>query len=314
MLTCKMISRTLCTIQAAVMILAVTTHALAPWQLHPVAPSHQHPLLSATGTFSCENTDWLAEKHGEGVVGKIGRREALSSILPTSTLLLAPAEASALPFPLWKAERRQLELCIVTVLRTRYFAASCASAINDGIKRRRERPEENGTTDAIKKSYLQARLGAKALLTGKVGSGATTTVYDLASLQLKECLTDGLAWYSEMSKEGRLPEGGNFRVRKMLLEAAAEDIVESLASCVEFDGLETTQDPSPRSSLTLSMYTEEKATFVGRMLAERTVPSCDGFVNCFGPEVRAKCERYIRINYDGEAPPLQQPLVSPFSE
>ena len=82
----------------------------------------------------------------------------------------------------------------------------------------------------------------------------------------------------------------------------AQDIVESLAAVVEFDGLDNTQDPSPRSSLALSMYNDSKGIYVKRLLLERTVPNCVKFVNCFGSDRRVYCERYIRSTYPNEVP------------
>merc|ERR1712238_434371 len=134
--------------------------------------------------------------------------------------------------------------------------------------------------------------GAKAAVTGKVGGGANTRVFNLASLELKDCLTDGKWWFARENKD-------NIR-KQSSLDTVAENIVESLASIVEFDGLETTQDPSPRSSLTLSMYNSQKAIFVQRMLGERVVPLIDDIIVLFGPEAKAQSELFIREYYPTE--------------
>ena len=91
--------------------------------------------------------------------------------------------------------------------------------------------------------------------------------------------------------------------QKILIQDASEEIIESLAAVVEFDGLDNTQDPSPRSSLALSMYSDSKAIFVKRLLLERTVKNCDIFVNAFGTEKRLYCERYVKSTYPNELPP-----------
>jgi len=82
-----------------------------------------------------------------------------------------------------------------------------------------------------------------------------------------------------------------------------DDLIEALASIVEFDGLETTQDPSPRSSLTLGQFNDRKAKFVSRMLSERIVPLTQELIDYFGAETRAQCEAYVREYYRSELPP-----------
>ena len=76
---------------------------------------------------------------------------------------------------------------------------------------------------------------------------------------------------------------------------------------MEFDGLETTLDPSPRSSLMLGKYTNQKAQFVTRMLKERVIPSCDALVRCFDGEARERSMRYLRENFYNELPPPPPP-------
>ena len=95
------------------------------------------------------------------------------------------------------------------------------------------------------------------------------------------------------------------------MEQLRTDLVESLASVVEFDGLETTQDPSPRSSLTLAQFTENKGIFVKRMLMERTIPLTESIVRLFGSGTRAQCEAYIRQYYSNEIPQQRtKPLLA----
>jgi hypothetical protein len=133
-------------------------------------------------------------------------------------------------------------------------------------------------------------LGAKAMVAEKhkVGGGASGRVYSLAGLQIKECLDD-LKYYATSSKQ---------------MDQYKDDLVEALASLVEFDGLETTQDASPRSSLTMGMYNSQKAVFVRRTLAERVTPLTQAIVGLFGPDVRVLCEGYVRQYYPSELPPI----------
>lgn len=196
------------------------------------------------------------------------RRIVLSTI---SGLMIGGSSPSAVHALFSSDDRRQLELCIVTVLRVSYWAETLATTLQSSSE-----PQP---------AYLEARLGAKAVLTGRVGGGANNRVYNLSTLQLRGCLDDAVSYG-----------------KKQELQQLRQDLLESLAAVVEFDGLETTQDPSPRSSLMLSMYKPEKATFVKRMLSERFVPTSQAFVDAFGPTVRAQCEAYIRDTYPNEVP------------
>jgi len=79
-----------------------------------------------------------------------------------------------------------------------------------------------------------------------------------------------------------------------------DDLIESLASIVEFDGLETTQADSPASTLTLNMYNSQKGIYVQRMLGERIVPLTDDIIRLFGADARVQSEYYMREFYPSE--------------
>ena len=197
------------------------------------------------------------------------------SFLAIST---SASTVSAFPFGDDSKDRRQKELCLVNILRLQFWAITTATTL------------ESEDIEQRKKTYLEARLGAKAMVAKKqkMGGGATPQVFTLKSLQLLGCLDD-LSYYSKYNK-------------KVL--QLQEDLIESLASIVEFDGLETTQDPSPRSSLTLGQFNEEKATYIRRMLNERVTPLTQELVDFFGPESKAQCEEYIKQYYSNEIPLL----------
>ena len=146
--------------------------------------------------------------------------------------------------------------------------------------------------------YLEARLGAKALLTQKIGGGSTTTVLKLASFNIKECLDDGKYWCNQLVKSNQMEK----RICTTDIISISEDIVESLASIVEFDGLETTIDPSPRSSLMLSMYNPQKGTFVYRTLMERVIPNCERYLDLFGDDRKQLCLEFVKRDYSDEIP------------
>jgi hypothetical protein len=277
-----------------------------------------------------------AESHDDDVVigdgdesrRRIGRRSLLSiaggvTVGTALSTIATTRDARALPFPFLGngddgGGRRQLELCLSTVLRTEYWAANVSRSLGmslDLVPSRdvaRTTPttstpiDESTTMDesdyARKRPYLEARLGAKALLTGKIGGGANSRVIELSGYQLRGCLEDASYWCSRDVTSGG-SGGSKSEIRRMcntVLASASEDLVESLASVVEFDGLETTIDPSPRSSLMLGMYTKEKATFVYRTLVERVMPSCERLLGVFGNERRRIVEEYVfRDHPDG---------------
>ena len=241
------------------------------------------------------------------------RRQFLISSVLTSSSLLYPFKQEARALPFFQQERRQLELCLVLVLRTQYWAINVAKSMN--TKLLSPTINRGNSTNVIELSdtqrklpYVEARLGAKAILTKKIGGGANSNVVKLAGFQLKECLDDGRYWCTELAKTNQLPgqSTGQLKNGKRFcsneLESISDEIIESLASLVEFDGLETTVDPSPRSSLMISMYDSKKGTFVYRTLVERVIPSCDRYLQAFGSERLNLCQEYMRREYPDEMP------------
>jgi len=239
------------------------------------------------------------------------RRTFLISSVITSSSLLYQQQANALPF--FQQDRRQLELCLVQVLRAKYWAMNVAKAMNNKLL---SPPTTNSNSTAVielseaqrKQPYLEARLGSKAILTKKIGGGANSNVVKLASFQLKECLDDGRYWCTELAKSNQLPgqSSGQLKNGKRFcsyeLESISDEIIESLASLVEFDGLDNIMDPSPRSSLMISMYDSKKGTFVYRTLVERIIPSCDRYLQVFGNDRLNVCLEYVRREYPDEMP------------
>jgi hypothetical protein len=263
-------------------------------------------ILYIPSTLAFSNPVSKVTVHGKtrrNTINIIGSSFASVFILPNQILDKSTSNANALPFGK-NENRRQLELCLVTVLRIRYWAETVALSIANNI----ENAPPTGMTDLMKAPYIEARLGAKAVLTGRVGGGANARVFQLAPIQLRECIKDANSWYNEIYKEQindpslTSEEKANLKKERFFLQNASEDIIESLAAVVEFDGLDNTQDPSPRSSLALSMYNDSKATFVKRLLLERTVTSCDTLVRSFGAEKRIYCEKYIKQIYPSEVP------------
>mmetsp|Transcript_13364 Transcript_13364/g.20632 ORF Transcript_13364/g.20632 Transcript_13364/m.20632 type:complete len:305 (-) Transcript_13364:48-962(-) len=230
-----------------------------------------------------------------------------SGITSSSFLLPFQQEASALPF--FQQDRRQLELCLVQVLRTKYWAMNVAKSMNAKLL--------SPTTDNVvellsdaqrRQPYLEARLGAKAILTKKIGGGANSNVVKLASFQLKECLDDGKYWCTELAKTNQLPgqSTGELKNGKRFcsneLASISDEIIESLASIAEFDGLDGLDQASPRSSLLISMYDSKKGTFVYRTMVERIIPSCDQYLQLFGNDRLNLCLEFVRSEYPEEMP------------
>jgi hypothetical protein len=211
----------------------------------------------------------------------------------TSTFLLdrskyfLPDRADAFSFMDLSEDRRQLDLCLVNVLRLQYWAISLSDKLLE--------LSIDQDMQQLKGTYLEARLGSKVMIakTKKIGGGANANVFMLKGLQLKDCLDD-LRFYVDRSS-------------KQQMIRFTEDLIEALASIVEFDGLETTQDPSPRSELTLKMFSTQKGVYVQRMLAERVVPLTEDILRLFGPDTKAKTVQVVREFYPKEVPAsLQQ--------
>lgn len=179
--------------------------------------------------------------------------------------------------------RRQLELCVVSLLRILYWAEKAVLDLrSEDLDRRRQR-------------YLEARLASKAMVSGKLGGGSNYQVMSLKSLELKECLLDLVSYVEDK------------RLRRQAIDLQT-DLLEALASVVEFDGLESTVDSSPRSSLTMTMYTETKAIFVRRTLEERVVPTTNALIRLF-PRVEDLCVAYVQRTYPDEVPVVVQPSL-----
>lgn len=261
-------------------------------------------LVSGSLGFSVPNTPQVNRR--KAIINTIGSFSSVFIIPNHLNKSLSNANAlPSLPIGNNNNERRQLELCLVTILRVQYWAETVALSIMKNM----ENAPPTGMTDIMKGPYIEARLGAKAALTGKIGGGANTKVYSLASIKLRDCIKDAQSYYNEIynkqmkSSSTSSDEKAMLKKQKLEFQTAAEEIIESLAAVVEFDGLDNTQDPSPRSSLALSMYNDSKATFVKRLLLERTVKSCETFVVSFGTEKKLFCERYIKSTYPNEIPP-----------
>jgi hypothetical protein len=221
-------------------------------------------------------------------------------------LLVAPA-AAVVPFTANNNNHRQLELCQVSMLRVLYWAQTTVDELSAPPT-----PVADDDDDRKrKKKYLETRLCAKAMLTGKMGGGSTGKVYQLASLQIPGCLSD-LEYYIVSSSLSSNSNSNSKSFKQVLLDAKVT-FYESLASIVEFDGLETLLDPSPRSSLTLGQYNEKKVQYIVRVLKEQTIPSGRRLVAGFGMQPYQIAQNYINQYYKSEiyVPPPIQPIQQP---
>jgi hypothetical protein len=220
---------------------------------------------------------------------------SLSAILACS--VAAPIEVNALSLIPMTQERRQLELCLVSLQRVVYWAMAvarrlevlaedstltAAAATSNGNSS--AMPHTPVSESALRSAYLDARFGAKAVLTSRVGVGASYFAYTLAGLQLTGCLND-LEFFN--------PKIGATKV----------EFREALASLVEFDGMDSVLDTSPRSSLTLSQYDDKKRAFCLRVLRERVVPLGQQLLRQFPRDALDRAEKYIVNIYPTEAPP-----------
>lgn len=256
--------------------------------MHPIALTLSYLLLSTTVPtlgFHVDSSKRVLAPRREAnnqdkptelnCIGDVSRRQLLFlSILPALT---TPQRCHAGFFS--EPERRDLSFCLVILLRVQYWAQAESRDLQVNVL---------DNEDRILQYYLETRLGAKAAVTGKVGGGSTSRVYTIASLNFRETLDD-LRWYAR-------------KANNMNADALITDLIEALASLVEFDGLETTIDPSPRSSLMRSMYDKKKLEFVRRMLAERIIPTAHALFNEFDSDIRDICLNYVSTTYPNELP------------
>lgn len=184
--------------------------------------------------------------------------------------MTAPIPVNAAIF---QRDRRQLDLCLVVVLRLLYWCYD--------LERRFATASDTTQRQGV---YLEARLGAKAILTKKIGGGANARVVNLGGMQLPEVLED-LETYA--------PQPSTFfELRR--------EVVEALASLVEFDGFDSLTDPSPRASLTLRQYDEQKGRFCRRTISERLIPLCTKVLGSVDPNALDRSKRYLKLYYPSE--------------
>lgn len=283
-------------IQTNVRSLPITFQSLPPTPYRPITtlPEEKKTRSIANPSFVTARRRMLASVTG--------------SIVPI--LLAKPQISNGIDLNLFRDDRRQLELCIVTVLRTQCWAMRISQSMQASL--------QSHDSDATRDHYMEARLGSKALLTGKLSAGSNYNVYKLAPFQLRGCLKDSLSHcrdsekvYIKQSYNKKDPKAAaslNRMCNARQTEDVAQDLVESFASCLEFDGLDNLEDQSPRSSLMITQFTEEKARFVLRMLTERSIPKCTQYLDLIystsdePAELKSKCLDYLQRNYGAEIP------------
>ena len=227
--------------------------------------------------------------HHEIESSSLDRRRVLRdfvapSITVASGVVDLPLEAVA-AFGSAAAPSRQLEFCLVSVARAIYWAKLLVQNLEQ---------QENDPSLA-KAAYLEARLGAKAMLKGKIGGGANARVYMLSTLQMPGCLQDLQTYYSQGSSSSSSKNNMLYSFSDL-----KSDWYEAVAAMVEFDGLDTLTDPSPRSSLTLQQYDPSKAVFVRRILTEKVIPVGQRLLQAFPDDARQRAKEYIERTYSSE--------------
>lgn len=201
--------------------------------------SNRLPILRLTNSHN-ENEVTSDNSILSSKSSSIDRRSTLSLIALSTQmgiLLNDPKTANSIGF-FPTEERRQLELCIVTIIRTQYWAQKISMEISKGL----ENQDKKSTIDA----YIEARLGSKALLTKKTGAGSNANVYRLAKFEVRECLRDAVTYCAEDEKIFKKTKSKSKTEQttytrycaRRTAEDQAQDIIESLATCLEFDGLD----------------------------------------------------------------------------
>lgn len=185
---------------------------------------------------------------------------------------------------------RQLELCLVTMLRLLYWAQYTSNNFNTLLvattTTTTTNDDNNEQQQRIKMLYVETRLCAKAMLTGKYvgGTGSTATVYRVTSFQIPGCLSD-LQYYatfssSKSTKTPSITMAGAGAAGVVVVQNAARALYEGLASIVEFDGFDSLIDPiPPRTSLTFQQYNIDKVKYIQRTIQEIIIPSTKVLIN-----------------------------------
>jgi hypothetical protein len=245
---------------------AAVSYSFCPLRTKPLIVPHQLAAL-------CSDDDSEGWRPHMPAVACSRRRDLFIRSTAILTGSSASSPAHGLSFGGGTQPSRELEFCLVALVRVLYWAQSVALRLYDD--------------DSNKSAYLEARLGAKALLTGKMGSGANGKVYTLSNLQIPGCLRD-------------LETYATAQPRALLFGDAKRSFIEDLAAIVEFDGLLTLTDPSPRASLTLQQYTPKKALYVQRLLLERVVPEGQQLLQFFPESARERSKGYLKQYYSSE--------------
>lgn len=278
--------------------------ALAPKDLQSLLPLGSIPKTTDGTSGDTRGNSNLIDEIVSYQKSFCRREQAIGTVLKiisSSTVLAcnvaAPIGASALSLFPTTQDRRQLELCLVSLQRVVYWAMSVAQRLEVSTEDSAfiaGGTTSNSTSSALsyeeaserglRAAYLDARLGAKAILTSRVGVGASYFAYTLAGLQLTGCLNDLEFFNSD-------------------IHATKVEFREALASLVEFDGMDSVLDTSPRSSLTLSQYDDKKRAFCLRVLRERVVPLGQQMLRKFPREALDRAQMYISNVYSSEVPP-----------
>lgn len=311
----------------------VTTSRTSPLSSSPSYINEYHPgVHKENAVAAITPSDLKNFQHDK-------RRSFLVKLLAVSSssspVVLNSSVVNAFPFDDNNNNRRQLDLCLVTVLRTQYWVMNICESVKSELAFNRsitgntdeDRENKKASDKKLLSYYLEIRMGSKALLTGKIPGGSNINVYRMAPFQLRECFKDALYYCSSAEKTAKKKQKSKSKdsmsskiCRTRDAEEYSQDIIESLAACVEFDGLENLQDSSPRASLMIGQYKMEKLLYIYRMLSERALPKFSAYLSTmyltgnsiyssiddddnYGQEaLKLKCQNYIKLNYSSEIP------------
>eukprot|EP00428_Durinskia_dybowskii_P051655 CAMPEP_0170316210 /NCGR_PEP_ID=MMETSP0116_2-20130129/58727_1 /TAXON_ID=400756 /ORGANISM="Durinskia baltica, Strain CSIRO CS-38" /LENGTH=119 /DNA_ID=CAMNT_0010568757 /DNA_START=136 /DNA_END=492 /DNA_ORIENTATION=- len=106
---------------------------------------------------SCHSETLLLKIHPN----QCGRRTFLSIAGGFYGMIITPSASTAFPFGDDSKDRRQKELCLVNILRLQYWATSTAMILASSSS---SSSLKESNLEQRKKAYLEARLGAKAMV------------------------------------------------------------------------------------------------------------------------------------------------------
>ncbi|GMI60750.1 hypothetical protein ScalyP_jg2158 [Parmales sp. scaly parma] len=189
---------------------------------------------------------------------------SLIVLLSRQAFLYAPLTSSLVLISNKNSPQPTFELVATTICRvTAFFTKSSADLTS---------PLPEDVTD----SYIAIRLATKDLLTSK-----------------------GASYLSSFDFRHRLAIASSYSLNEATAKSLSQELIEQLASIVEFDGLDQLAYDSPRTSLMMRQITQDKIKYVRRTVAT-ILDLLLAIEECYGEEQQEYIIRLMTQYYPDE--------------